>query len=85
MLVSSSGWQSGISSWVFFAAWMPAMRATAKTSPFGCPPAWIIARVEGSMRTRASAAASRAVTAFSVTSTMLARPWASRWVSIAKP
>jgi hypothetical protein len=27
-------WQSGISSWVFFAAWIPAIFETARTSPF---------------------------------------------------
>ncbi len=80
-LVSSSGWHSGISSWVRLAAWMPAIRATAKTSPLGWPPSWISCRVSGRMRTTASAVASREVTAFSVTSTMLARPWESRWVS----
>src|SRR5690606_21645762 len=62
---------------------MPAIRATAKTSPLGWPPCWIICRVSGSIRTSASATASRAVTALAVTSTMLARPWESRWVSIA--
>src|SRR5258707_265205 len=33
-LLMASGWQSGISSWVFLAAMMPAMRAAPSTSPF---------------------------------------------------
>src|SRR6185503_77641 len=36
--VSGSGWQSGISSPVRFAAWIPAMRATVRASPFGSDP-----------------------------------------------
>jgi hypothetical protein len=37
-LVSSSVWQSGISSGVRLAAMMPAMRAAASTSPLGASP-----------------------------------------------
>src|SRR3954466_9712087 len=55
--VSGSGWQSGISSLVRFAAWMPASLAVTSASPFGseasCP------TVSGATRTTARATARR--------------------------
>src|SRR3954471_1717883 len=75
------GWQSGISSCVRFAAMMPASRAVPSTSPFLASPLRIRATVSGAVTTRPSARAVRAVTAFSETSTMLAAPVRSRWVS----
>ncbi|MNH30385.1 hypothetical protein D3C79_906770 [compost metagenome] len=78
--VSSSGWHSGISSWVRLAAMIPAIRDTAKTSPLGWPPVQISARVSGFIRTQASAIASRRVSGLLLTSTMCAWPRLSRWV-----
>ncbi|CAI8809864.1 hypothetical protein EMIT0196P_20072 [Pseudomonas chlororaphis] len=65
------------------AAWIPAMRATANTSPLGWPPPTISRAVSARICTQASATASRKVTCLSVTSTMRARPRESRWVSTA--
>src|SRR5690554_5387469 len=59
------------------------MQATANTSPFLCRPSVINERVSGFMSTNASARASRVVISLPETSTMLAAPWASRWVSSA--
>ena len=54
---SGSWWASGISSSVRLAAWMPAIRATAATSPFGASPAATLAAASGDMRTTARARA----------------------------
>ncbi|MNC81465.1 hypothetical protein D3C75_1346080 [compost metagenome] len=51
--LSSRVWHSGMSSWVFFAAMIPAIRATANTSPLGWPSLWISFKVSGRMRTQA--------------------------------
>ena len=80
--VRFSAWQRGIRSWVLLAAIMPAIRAVASTSPFGCSPSTIIRRVSGCIRMVASARASRSVTALSVTSTIRASPLSSRCVSL---
>src|SRR5690606_8873385 len=64
---------------------MPAIRATANTSPFLCRPSVINDRVSGFIITNASARASRVVIFLSETSTILAAPWASRWVSSSIP
>src|SRR5690606_5087059 len=80
-LVSSSGWQSGISSCAFLAAIMPAMRAVASTSPFLALPAWMAANVPACIRTDPSATATRSVSAFAPTSTMCASPELPIWVS----
>ncbi|MNJ64686.1 hypothetical protein D3C77_606540 [compost metagenome] len=80
MAVSSNGWQSGISSWQRLAAMMPAMRATANTSPLGWPPDSMARRVSGFIRNQASATASRRLAALPVTSTICAWPRSSRWV-----
>ena len=77
----ASGWQSGISSCVFLAAMMPAMRAAASTSPFLASPVSISASVAGAMATKPSARAVR-VAALSDTSTMRASPLSLRWVSL---
>src|SRR5262245_34745407 len=60
---------------------MPAIRAAASTSPLGALPSMISASVAGSITTRPPAVAWRSVTALSETSTIRARPSASRWVS----
>src|SRR3954468_22592578 len=78
---NGSGWQSGISSAVRLAAWMPAMRAVPTTSPFGRSPAATSAAVSGAIRTTARATARRSVTSLPPTSTIRARPSASVWVS----
>ena len=80
--VSSSVWQSGISSGVRLAAMMPAMRAAARTSPLGTAPSRMAASVAACMCTSPQATAVRPVAALSPTSTMLAWPWASRWVRV---
>src|ERR1700722_9331023 len=82
-LVIASGWQSGMSSLVFFAAMMPAIRAAPSTSPFLALPDITSASVSALMRTRPSATAMRSVAAFSDTSTMRAAPPGSMWVSFA--
>ena len=76
--VSGSGWQSGISSLVRLAAWIPASRAVPRTSPFGASPAATAAAVWADMRTSARATARRSVTSLPATSTIRARPDSSR-------
>ena len=71
-------WQSGIHSSVRLAAWIAASRAVASTSPLGSEPAEIRASVSGAIRTSPRATQTRRVTGFSETSTMRARPFASR-------
>ena len=71
----------GINSQLRLAAIMPATWATASTSPFFRLPALICARVSGDTRISPAASASRKVTAFSVTSTIRARPCSLKWVS----
>src|SRR5690606_24348399 len=73
-----------MSSCVRFAAWMPAMRATVRTAPFGRSSATMRSRVERAMRTIACAFARRRVTSFSPTSTMRASPSSSTWLSFAR-
>src|SRR6218665_1853026 len=79
--VNASGWHSGISSLVFFAACMPAMRATPSTSPLRAVPVLISASVSGNISIRPQAMAMRWVAGLAATSTMCAWPWASKWVS----
>src|SRR5262245_1268640 len=74
-----SGWQSGISVPVCLAAWMPATRATPRTSPLGASPAATAAAVSGAIRTNARATARRRVTSLAETSTIRAAPDSSRW------
>ena len=81
-LVMASGWHSGISSCVFLAAMMPAMRAAASTSPFLASPCSTSASVADAMATKPSARAVRCVVALSETSTMRASPLSLRWVSL---
>src|SRR6478736_1802866 len=81
-LVSGSGWQKGISSWVRLAASTPAMMAVSNTGPFLVR--WPLrtssrATFAGSF-TSASALASRRVTSLPPTSTMVGRFAASRCV-----
>src|SRR5580765_463512 len=78
----ASGWQKGISSWVRFAASVPAIIAVSTIGPF-------LARIPllrssrataGGNLTTACAVALRAVTGLAPTSTMRGRLSASRWV-----
>src|SRR5699024_10737089 len=72
---------SGSKSGTFLAAAIPAMRATANTSPLGTVPsrkAWIMS---GEHATSPCAVAARTVGVFSVTSTMYASPALSRCVN----
>src|ERR1700739_1429018 len=72
MKVSGIGWHIGISSDVFFAAWMPATRATSSGLPLGfCGRAL---RTFFESATKADAVASRRVAGLALTSTMRARP-----------
>src|SRR5215470_7552755 len=79
-LDSASGWQSGISSEVRFAAMMPAIRAVASTSPFLALPETISSSVALRITTRPSATATRSVAGFAETSTIRASPLLSMWV-----
>ena len=76
--VNASGWQSGMSVLVALAAWMPAIFATVRTSPFGNALARSSRIVAGAHVTRPSAMARRAESGFALTSTIWARPCASR-------
>src|SRR3954453_7729470 len=78
---SARGWQSGISSAVRLAAMMPAIRATPSTSPFLACPLRIASSVSCCISTATRAVAVRAVSALADTSTMTARPCASKCVS----
>ncbi len=78
---SGSGWHSGISSLVRLAAWMPAMRATIRTSPLGSVPSLMARRVVACIRTAPLAVASRAVSGLAEMSTIWAAPCRSRWDS----
>src|SRR5262244_1710005 len=82
---TGNGWQSGIRSAVRLAAITPATRATASTSPLAMLPLRMRRSVAGCMRRVAVATATRSVTAFALTSTMRARPCASRCVSACHP
>src|SRR3954470_10387175 len=76
-----SGWHSGSRFGVCLAAWIPATRATASTSPLLMAPEAIFAAVSASISTRHRATARRWVTSLAVTSTMRARPSGSRCVN----
>src|SRR3954452_17615364 len=65
---------------VRLAAWMPATRATASTSPCVTALVATLAVVSGAMKTLQRAMARRWVGSLGVTSTMRARPSGSRWV-----
>ena len=58
-----------------------AARATASASPLGTSPARRAATASADSSTRPEARAARAVTSFPDTSTIRARPAASRWLS----
>jgi len=75
----------GSSSAQRFAPWIPAMRATASTSPFGTDPSRSDATTSGAHRTNPRAVAERTVGCLSVTSTMRAWPDSSRWVKLMRP
>ena len=72
---------SGSSSGVRLAAAMPAIRATASTSPFGTAPSRSAATTAGPHCTRPLAVAARTVGCLAVTSTIRACPAASRCVN----
>ena len=57
--------------------------ATASTSPFFKVPSLMFCNVSGAMWISPAATARRWVTAFSVTSTILARPCSLKWVNSA--
>src|SRR6476469_9859573 len=78
---TSRGWQSGSMFDVCLAAWIPATRATASTSPWVIAPEAILAAVDGSMVTRQRATARRCEGSLAVTSTIRARPSGSRCVN----
>src|SRR3954451_4596433 len=78
---TSSGWHNGSRFGVCLAAWIPATRATASTSPFVIAPDAILEEVSGSMKTRQRADARRWLGSLAETSTMRARPSGSRWVN----
>src|SRR5436190_1176396 len=77
---TSSGWHRGMRSAARLAAWMPATRATASTSPLLTALLATSASVSDFMYTRPRATARRWVASFGVTSTMRARPSGSIWV-----
>src|SRR5580698_3068342 len=77
-----TGWHMGISSAVRLAAWMPAIRAAARTSPLVMALLATLVVVSGSIRTRQRARARRWVGSLGVTSTMRAPPRGSRWVRL---
>ena len=66
---------------VRLAAWMPATRATASTSPFLTSRLAMATVVSGVMNTLQRATARRCVGSFGVTSTIRARPKGSRWLN----
>src|SRR5262245_61997744 len=70
-----------MSSAVRFAARIPASRAVSSAFPFGSPFLAINSIVSGDNLTKDSAMACRKVTAFSLTSTIVARPRGSIWDS----
>ena len=76
---SGSGWQSGISSDVRFAAMIPASCAVASASPFGS--ARRRAAVSGAMCTTARATARRRCDGLPPTSTIFTDPLSSTWES----
>src|SRR4051812_3642961 len=63
---------------VLLAPWIPAIRATARASPFGTVPSRSAATHSALSNTRPAAVAERAITGFSDTSTMRASPAAPR-------
>ena len=69
----ANGWQSGIRSGVFLAAWIPAIRATASASPLGSVPERSAATASGLSRTIPAAVAERP-RRLSLTSTIRASP-----------
>src|SRR5436190_6872896 len=76
-----TGWHKGMSSEVFLAAWIAAMRATPRTSPFFEVPERTRASVVAFMRITPAAVATRCVSDFAPTSTIFAAPRSSKWVS----
>ncbi len=78
---TSRGWHRGIRLGVCLAAWMPATRATASTSPLVRELLATMEVVSGFIITLHRARARRWVASLGVTSTMRARPRGSIWVS----
>src|SRR5215203_2699446 len=77
---TSKGWHKGIRFGVCLAAWMPATRATASTSPLVRELLATMEVVSGFIMTLHRARARRWVASLGVTSTMRARPSGSMWV-----
>src|SRR5690349_16657171 len=71
-----------MSSLVRLSAMRPAVRAMPRTSPFSTRPALTSWAVSLLIDTKPDAAARRAVSGFSPTSTMRALPRASKWLSL---
>ena len=71
-----------MSSLVRLVAMMPAMRATPSTSPFFTVPRSTAAKASAFIVMMPRATACRAVTGFSLTSTITALPAASKWVRL---
>src|SRR5688572_19513158 len=80
--LTRTGWQSGVSSLVRLSAIRPAVRAMPRTSPFSTRPDLTSSAVPLLIETKPEAAARRAVSGFSPTSTMRALPRASKWLSL---
>ena len=81
-VIAREGCARGIRSDVFFAAWMPAIRATAIASPFLSRPdvsAWYVPAWE--KMTVDIAVAERVVGVLSAIDTMCASPVGVRWLS----
>ena len=79
---TSSGWHIGTRSAVRLAAWMPATRAAASTSPLVMALLATWAVVSGFMATRHRARARRRVASLGETSTMRVPPNGSRWLKL---
>ena len=78
ILVILNGWHNGIKSAVLLAAMIPAIRATAKTSPFLFVPDMTKLSVSGFMEILPVAIAVLLVGVLSPTSTIFALPSSSR-------
>src|SRR4249919_594578 len=83
MCDKGSGWQSGISSLVRFAAMMPASCAVTSASPFGSSRSR--RAVSGAICTAARATARRCESGLPPTSTMRTSPASPRWLSSVIP
>src|SRR5699024_6221483 len=81
ILPSGIGWHNGMVSQVFFAAIMPANRATGNASPFSSPASIINFTTSERVCTRDDTREDLDVVFFSVKSTICAEPSARTWLS----